>query len=257
MRVAIITPVPLLADYTEIIGSDHLVLAHLVLTSKIYTDYYRQRSNDGHFILLDNSAHELGDSIRTDLLIETARRVNASEIALPDRVFFGDDTLRTSQAAIQTYRRELPKTSVMGIPQGRVAREFYDCFEGLCDLGIDTIGLSKDYEVWPGGLLGIVLEMRRRRGAEIPIHLLGWGRELYQLYLLGKQKEVLNIRSCDSAKPIVYAAAGIQLPLEPTHDVPEYPRRPGNFFQLSQKDLDKSIVSHNIDAFKIWAGGGS
>ena len=254
MKIAVITPTPLLEDYASLVDSYHLVLAHHVHKSAKYAEYYRRKSEEGHFVILDNSAHELGEAPETRLLVEAAKQVKASEIALPDRVFFGDDTLRESQEAIEIFRKELPGTPTMGIPQGRTPSEFFTCFEGLRDLEIDTIGLSKDYEVWPGGLISLVQEMRHR-GLEVPIHLLGWGRDLQQLYKLGEQSEVLNLRGCDSAKPIVYAAAGIRLPVDPEEPSPEYPRRSPGFFSLTRIEDWISAV-HNINVFKLWACGG-
>lgn len=238
----------MLQEYALLGDPYHLVLTHLVHDSQEYADFYRSLSRLGHYTILDNSAHEFGFSASLDSILRAAHLIEPSEIVLPDRLFFGDDTLRDSSQALERFRKEFPDAKLMGAPQGRILWEFMACYEGLIDLGVDTIGLPKIYEVWTDGLLGLA----RRFGKTIDIHLLGWGRDSIQLCDLSFYGGP-NIRGIDSAKPLVYAAAGIKLNPIPFQKQPPYPGRPANFFQLTRNDFDRKLAYDNISAFRKWA----
>lgn len=124
-------------------------------------------------------------------------------------------------------------------------KEFLECLLNLKRLGVNSIGLSKDYEVWEGGLLDIINRIRTLCPQQ-EIHLLGWGRDLKQLKELGKMK---SIRGIDSAKPLVYASYKIELDTRNR----EYPGRPKNFFNL--RVIDDTIARANIKYFQKLARG--
>ena len=253
MKCAIITPIPLLETYAVLSDNYHLILGHILTKEPQYMEFYKARAAEGDFVILDNSAHEFGVGSNIDGLINLAIEVGASEIVLPDRLFFGDDTLYYAQQAYYKVRREIPYISIMGVPQGRTLAEYSECLQGLVELGVDTIGISKDYEVWPGGLksiVGLILMMY----PDIQIHLLGWGRDLTELYKIGKLFKG-RIRGVDSAKPLQYADCMTEIPSDPGQVMPEYPRRDLNFFHLDYSDIPMGIALMNIQTFKKWAKG--
>jgi hypothetical protein len=59
----------------------------------------------------------------------------------------------------------------------------------------------------------------------------------------------MSIRGIDSAKPLVYACSGISL--ADVQSTPTYPRRPRNFFDLTE--IDHDIALKNIAFFRKWA----
>ncbi len=119
------------------------------------------------------------------------------------------------------------------------------------------IGLSKDYETWEGGLYSIIEDrlMMILMAEDLTLHLLGWGRDLWALDRIGRDwGHVPNFRGVDSAKPFVYAAAGITLnPLNPA--VPKYPTRPENYFDLDFNQKTRDIADHNVLVFQALAAG--
>ena len=248
MKVSIIAPTRFL---DSLVTDDyHLVLSYLVREDHEYADFYRRASARGDWTILDNSAHEFGAGEKLEKLWEVACEIRAREVVLPDRLFFGDDTVESSLEALTFFRKHLPNTHLMGVPQGRTFGEYDFCLRRLLGMGVDTIGISKDYEVWPGGLLELV-ERVRKYEPQIDIHMLGWGRNSTQLFDLGSNHD-LDIRGVDSAKPLVYALAGI--PLNPAgHAQPPYPRRLSNFFESTSLDLD--LARYNIQVFKSVAQG--
>lgn len=250
MKISVIAPIPLLEKYSSLSDHYHLVLTHLVHQSPKYKEFYRQCGKRGDWILLDNSAHELGAGEGTSMIISAAEAIGANEVILPDRLFFGEDTYERSFETAMKIRYRLPDVRLMGVPQGRTVNEYDRCLRRLLSLGIDAIGISKDYEVWPGGLRDRV-ETVRMLAPDVDIHLLGWGREPEQLYRLARAPE-LNIRGVDSAKPLVYAQFGIVLNSPSTSlSQPRYPSRHENFFNVPV--LNEFVAFSNIQVFREFA----
>lgn len=65
----------------------HLVLAHLVNDDPTYAEFYRNRSQAGDFIMMDNSAYELKEPYAPDHLVELGKKCGAHAIVLPDYPF--------------------------------------------------------------------------------------------------------------------------------------------------------------------------
>lgn len=256
MKTALITPVPHLVGLADLPGDHyHLVLSHIALRSEEYARFYRSLPPE-HFVILDNSAHERGRGDPTPDLIEAWSRVMADEIVLPDRLFFGGDTVQRSRQALDVLQGRLPAgCRYMVVPQGRRLEEWEVCLDQLLDLNPDTVGISKDYEVWDGGLPGLVELVQSRLETldrEVLIHLLGWGRKPLQVRQIARTLPK-GIRGIDTAKPIIYAAHGILLPDPddiPGWDSLSYPGRVDNFFLSRLPEGRQAILERNVRILK-------
>ena len=98
----IITPTAYLQKYATQ-SHFHLVLAHLIDVDETYTKFYREMSERGDFIIMDNGAFELGQSYEPSKLIELATRVAADAIVLPDYPF--QPAIKTVQGALDLGNR--------------------------------------------------------------------------------------------------------------------------------------------------------
>lgn len=65
----------------------HLVLAHLLDTDEEYMEFSQVESENGSFIMMDNSAYELKEPYSPDKLIELGKACGAHAIVLPDYPF--------------------------------------------------------------------------------------------------------------------------------------------------------------------------
>jgi len=249
VKVAVIAPTPLLKRYVPLGDRYHLALNNLVLSSEIYSHYYRRRRDQGDFVILDNNAHELGVGDNVQRLIEGINLINPQEVVLPDRLFFGGDTIEMSKVAFYEIKAAFPNIRTMGVPQGRTYEEYLGCLGVLVMLGIDTIGVSKDYEVWTGGLQEVVRRVYQESYQDI--HLLGWGRHLAGLRKVS-ENQAGRVRGVDSSKPLAYALNNIRLPgtmVIKEHDVRiHYPRRGSSFFEATK--VNDSLARWNIEVFK-------
>lgn len=87
-------------DFSGLVAgrSSHLVLAHLIdedhheredrkRLSREYTKFIKEESEEGAFVMMDNSAYELKEPYAPEKLLELARKCGAHAIVLPDYPF--------------------------------------------------------------------------------------------------------------------------------------------------------------------------
>ena len=263
MKVGFIPPIQHLREYGLGYGNFALLLSDLMNEFPEYTKYYRtNRIANGTFLCLDNSAHEKGTGNDPEILWAQAYLCGANELVAPDCLDNYPETVRRSLAAAESWSRNSNPLleSIMYVPQGKDLLEWYHCLIDLIQIHETylptlklTIGLSKDYEVWTGGLLHIIDEYLStlRRQHNFAVHLLGWGRDLWALRRIGSIHPW--IRSTDSAKPFVYALGDILL--DPISDPPRYPGRPSDYFHRSFGDTQSPIAQQNANTFILTAQG--
>jgi len=272
VKAALIPPIPELETFGN--GSFHLLLSHL-LKHKKYLQHYKAQRVKGAYLVLDNSAHEnsIGESAST--LLTQAVELQAQEVVVPDCLDDAEGTIESALSSIEYWfegdrasEMRLLDPALMYVPQGKNREQWLECFKELVRLQVYTakkrqartdfvIGLSKDYEVWDGGLLRLLNEyigpVKRDaadRNIRISVHLLGWGRELWNLADIRRQCPW--IRSTDSAKPFVYALKNIELTMAAYP--PEYPGRRTRYFMTKMSEQQKAVAENNVRIFKQCAG---
>jgi hypothetical protein len=270
VKTALIPPIPDLHKFGT--GSFHLLLSHL-FKSQEYREHYKKMRANGAWLVLDNSAHENGAGEMSEVLLKQALYYNAQEIVVPDVLDDGESTIETGREALDAW---FPRTGtspldglnpqLMYVPQGKDYADWKECLRNLIGMhkyvakknnvrANFTIGISKDYEVWDGGIARLIRDdvepIVRGNQQGVQVHLLGWGRQLW--CLRGIAKEFPWIRSTDSAKPFVYAWKGIEL--DSMQDPPPYPTRPPGYFfrKLTKKQIE--IASSNVHTFTRTAQG--
>jgi hypothetical protein len=272
MKAALIPPIPELGTFGN--GSFHLLLSHL-MHNRRYREHYKDQRKKGAYLVLDNSAHEneIGESATT--LLTQAIELRAQEVVVPDCLFDAEGTIESALSSIEYWFEgdradEMRKLdpALMYVPQGRNREQWIECLKELVRLQIYTarmrkartdfvIGLSKDYEVWDGGLLRLLREClgplkkdAADRNIRIQVHMLGWGRGLWNL--LDVRRQCPWVRSTDSAKPFVYAYKGIEL--STASFPPEYPGRRKRYFLTKLSTQQREIAASNVKIFRQVAG---
>lgn len=124
-----------------------------------WLDIFQQYRKD-KYVIIDNQ-HPVDNDHSVSLvnpttLIETAYRINANEIIIPDVLHEKDATLRNAEAFIYKYH-PLPYR-MMFVPQGTTFFEWVDCYNSMMQSDwcneIDVIGVPK----WLGELRWQALE---------------------------------------------------------------------------------------------------
>jgi len=274
VKAALIPPISQLHTFGR--GQFHLLLSHL-LPDKTYYDHYADQRRLGAYLVLDNSAHENGEGDDCEALMYNALALNCQEVVVPDVLFDFPGTVERSTEALETWFEDqyaaikITSPALMYVPQGETENAWAMCLGELVRLHLFVakrhgyrkdfvIGLSKDYEMWDGGLMYLIEEYiiplfddLRRQGVHPKLHMLGWGRELWELEKIAKRHPW--IRSTDSAKPFVYGLNHINLADHWESDPPQYPKRPPNYFAKRMGSSQVLTSKINCVIFKAMASG--
>lgn len=211
-RVAHIVPP---SHYKDIVHNHyHMCLAHLVGDGQNeYTSFYRGLSDAGRYILMDNGAAE-GSQMRPDELIELYKKINPTEIVLPDTLNDGYDTIAKTKLFLDMMADELPY-KFMAVPQGRTVEEWEACAMMLIqDERINSFGVSKFLNIATGN------ENARYYACDAIERLLRkYNREGFEVHLLGCDEgpgivgQIIRrysfVRGCDTAFCYIAAQAGV------------------------------------------------
>lgn len=125
-------------------SNTHLILAHIADVNEQYCEFYRQRSEEGDWIILDNGAFELGVPFTPDKLVEIGIKTGAKCIVLPD--YPGKPCSETILAAENLVDEFVTNGfQTMFVPQSEVGDK-EDWIEGYkwasTNGNIDVIGMS-------------------------------------------------------------------------------------------------------------------
>jgi hypothetical protein len=190
----------------------HLVLAAEVLQSKAYRDFYREASERGQFILMDNGAAEKGTLSLSDLM-KAAEAINADEIVLPD--VMGDSAATFRASTNPEVLDAVPPKMRAVVPQGNTVHEWWACANLLAgNMEFATLCIPKHAERFPGGRAGILkLVHKLNWHTTYHIHLLGiWDDPWSEIASLREFRSW--VRGIDTALPFALAQHGITLSSE-------------------------------------------
>ena len=260
MRIAFVTPVPELQRFATA-SNYHLILTHICDKYPEYTEFYRQRAKEGDYIILDNSAHELGQAVPAKMIRKYAEIIKPSIVVLPDVVGNGKETLRQTKQAVEILKDK--RWKLMAVPQAPTTGGITACIEMWID------NLKQMYEIPEISAIGIPLELGRlfrprekRAGlAEIlerrqlirqdmTYHMLGLA-DVFEVYQLSRFPWIFG---CDSAKPLTLGAHGVLLHADANKKLlATYPRRPENYFDLKFDDFQAQCIRYNQQVVLSWA----
>lgn len=270
MNLILITPtaeLPRLGTYPPVDGP---VRFHLVLAQEChdgnYFSYYRNRRKNGDYLILDNGADELEAGLGLSSTLEVGAALRAQEVVLPDVQWDGEQTLENSLRALAWLRtpvgkmayRKAGRPRLMVVPQGGTNEEWGQIAERLINATrsvmreIDgpslVVGVAKQYDALEGGRSWCCGLLRPYLMPAEDVHLLGWAHRLNDP--LDVRFQHPWVRSIDTAKPLVYAMAGVKADFRANTP---YPLRPDNFFEAEfpQTAEFQHVLHHNLKAFSV------
>jgi hypothetical protein len=249
MKVCFITPTKML--YKVALKSDtHLVLAHKYVTDREYARFYDMRSDFGDYVMLDNSAYELGTSVSVDILKKVSKTLKPSAIFLPDKRFDCKTTLELVEDSIDKFGNI--GSEFFAVPQGSNLEEVLHCYDKLSELPIGGFGLYE--EIGEVTKLGRrwdflhYLEKTERVLEGKKYHMLGMEEDVQNISKLGEFKWATSI---DSVKPIAYGLYGIKFH-KTLGPLAKYPHRQKDYFETLETEF-YDLVMHNCDQTQNWA----
>jgi hypothetical protein len=260
MKIANITPIPLLDKVLDDLETYHLVLTSLMNESEAYRQFYQRRIARGDYVILDNDAFELGESLPVDAIGDAALEFHPSEVVLPDK-YDGTcaETLGMARSGLHLLKRRFEAHNYcpkfFGVVHGETWEKWVECALGLWQMGVDTLGVNEEVEE----LYGL---HRCEVVKQLNEYLCEWHAHGTQIHLLGKLEDLSDlvdpfvqkvVRGCDSGKLIRW---GFDREIAVPHHVPPYPGRGEDFFQRDTDDAyELSAIRTNIQLWRNIAAG--
>lgn len=261
MKLAFITPTAHLNDFA-IQSNFHLVLPHLYVEHPTYSEFYRERSKRGDFIIQDTSVFELDTPLSNEDLVETANFIGASEMVAPEVLRDAEGSKILLEQFLEYKSKVNCNIPVMAVVQGKTFVEISRHWAYLLNISeVATIGLPfvLDFDTPASkGIKSLTLKRVLNRWYVLdtlqsasqlnkPVHLLGLadGVEL-QHYINNPM-----IRSNDSSSAFVHGSEMVYytergLPCEKIQTKLDFKTR-----LTSHKQYE--VVQHNIDMLKNFA----
>lgn len=241
MQVALICPPALLKKY----GSQtryHMALPHLY-QQKRYRDFFKERSQAGDFIILDNGAAEKYEFGHKHLF-HIAENIGAHEIVVPDTLGDYNDTIAKGMAFARYAK---PGYRYMMVAQGSNVHEAMRTVDAMATSPtftyVTTIGIPRLLNIKDRHARFKVTKYIIQEGYHkaLDIHYLGANKPLDEV---GYLEEAGVGRGIDTSAPIYM---GMKRKLIISDD---WVRRPNDFFVMSK---DESEIQMNIDTYLRWA----
>jgi len=254
MKVCNIMPESLLSyhgDKTDY----HLVIAPYIKKESYYMNFFKQRSNNGDYVIIDNGVIEYGHPMHFKEVIELAQKINANEIMLPDYSFNAE---RTFNEIVNQYNDvkddyDLDQFNLIAVPQGGTVSEYLYCLERITNLDfVDTIGLTYLVDRYPNVDRTFIVGLMNEIGLvdkNKEYHLLGYlGHEDMDPIKIQNISYYRWIRGIDTRTPIIYAYNGYQL--KPNKLRPK--NEPEMFEEIHPENPHNDLYEYNIEVFKEW-----
>jgi hypothetical protein len=181
-----------------------MCLAQIALANPEYARFYKERAEEGKFVILDNGAAE-ENSVTYDQLMDVYDMIKPSEIIVPDKLMDKDATLKRGYEFVNHFAGRLRRCRIMLVPQGKDLADWIDCYLTMKEnIAMDTVGVPK----WltKQGNLNRMKAVEFLSKDDIWIHLLGCNEPLGVINKCGEINP--KVRSCDSAFPYLCAKAG-------------------------------------------------
>ena len=256
MRAAVIAPTGLLKRYAAR-SHYHLCLAHLCQSVNPYSTFYREASDRGEYVIMDNSIIELRRPMTEMQLWRAIDTVHPTEFVCQD---FPRDPPTTHFWAMhkgQELKQLYPSMKLMVVPQWNESRNLADWWASLMWLKelpfIDTIGLPK-FIRHERAIIVAKLERNPEYRRDKEFHLLGtWGNPI-EIKEMAAQYSW--IRGVDSKAPVRFGQYGIALhPTEGLLGGDELREAvPQLEFDIPDDPMP-SITDHNVGTYLEWARG--
>jgi hypothetical protein len=198
-------------------------LVHLMEESDDYRDWFLTvNKRFGAEVLLDNSIFELGESFDPEKYAHWVLQINPNYYIVPDVLEDATRTMEQWSDWIWKHEPKANKSLKIGVVQGKTWQDLVDCYRFMVEEA-DYIAISFDYsyykytgygkdklDLWCTGRQRFIQDLIDKGYWEWskPHHLLGCSLAKEFKYYV--DKNIFNIRSCDTSNPIVAAIKGLR-----------------------------------------------
>ena len=211
-------PVQLLEDSKQFNDYDYC-LPHLLDNHQEYEAYFRQAKEEGRYIIMDNSLHELGEAYNTKRLLYWVNELKPNEFIVPDVWENSNYSVRNAK---EWSKKELPEeVTKVAVVQGKSYTEFATGYQSYKWFGYKKIafsyGASWFQECFPHPN-PYVAKMMGRLKTITKLYKLGIISDYDSVHLLGCNlpqeylyyKDFPFIKTIDTSNPIIHGLEGIR-----------------------------------------------
>jgi hypothetical protein len=233
-------------------------LPHLMDQDEIYRNYFYDSKQQGRYIIMDNSLHELGTAYDTDRLLHWINELKPNEFIVPD---VWENTTQSVVNARKWSQIRLPdEVTKVAVVQATSIGDAITCYQTYKDLGYKKIAFSygasyyNDISDHPhkdlGKALGrikLISQLYKNQiiSATDRVHLLGCA--VPQEF--GWYVDMPFIESIDTSNPIMAALEGTAYTF---NGLTEKPKLNMNQAQTWAYDnIDLGLLKHNVDSFRL------
>lgn len=256
MKISHEVPLCLLEDSLGFNDYDY-ALVHLLDKDKDYVDFFMKAKQQGRYIILDNSLHELGEAYHDEGLLYWVEKLRPNEFIIPD-------VWENTSASIINARKwatiELPKeVTKVAVVQAKCFLDAVVCYQTYKDLGYKKIAFSYgaeyyfDHSSHPNKdfakALGRIQVISRMYDMSLidpndRVHLLGCQvPQEFSWY-----KDAGFIETIDTSNPIMATLDGISYGRNGLTEKPQ--ANMNDHFYMSADDIDYDLLDHNINSFR-------
>ena len=196
-------------------------LPHLLDQNEVYKKHFYKAKEDGRYIIMDNSLHELGEAYDTKRLLYWIKELEPDEFIVPDVWQNQTQTLVNAKYWMRNY--ELPEnTTKVAVVQAQSYGEAYECYDILqFHHGYKKIAFSYGADWYAdefphpnplvGKMMGRIMMISKMYksgliGKSDRVHLLGCA--LPQEF--GYYADFPFIESIDTSNPIIHGLQGVK-----------------------------------------------
>ena len=232
-------------------------LPHLLDQSEEYKDFFIRAKQNGVYIIMDNSLHELGHAYDSERLLYWINELKPNEFIVPD---VWQDRQGSIKNAREWSKIELPgEVTKVAVVQALNLMEAMACYQDYRDLGYQKIAFSygadyyKELSNHPNphlakalGRIYMISHLYKIRliKDDHRIHLLGCASPFeFSLY-----KNTKYIESIDTSNPIMATLDGIKYNNSLSINKP-ISNMNDNFYITPDK-IDYELLNYNIEMFR-------
>ncbi len=217
IQIAIIAPT---AHLTTLSGygdtAYFMALAQEVLLDAEYARFFRERSEAGQWVILDNGACELGESVDGEPLLEAFRLVRPQQLILPDKIDDGAGTYELVRAFLAKYATQLGGTRLTAVAHGRDYTDWLSSWRQLTSLPqVGAMAIGKTAPAFPDARPDYAriaaLEHLVSKGLlpeHMTVHVLGSADAVH--LELAQLRQFGFVTGLDTSAPVVHGASGIR-----------------------------------------------
>ena len=237
-------------------------LPHLMDSHEEYKKFFMNAKEQGRYIMMDNSLHELGVPYSDERLLYWLQALKPDEFFIPD--FWEDKTASlVSAKKWSQIQYGFPDITFIAVVQAKSYAEALECYQIYKDLGYKKIAFSYGASYYneicshPDKDLGkaigrlTVISKLFSDGIILPsdkIHLLGTAcPSEFSWY-----KDMPFIESLDTSNPVMLGIEEICYPNNLNVSKPK--ANMNSYFDKELNELQKEYISFNVDYFREFLG---